>query len=536
MRLVSHARHIAGAVFAFAFALATLSPARAQLFGDAASPAPNSEAAATIVVFNTNDPDSAELARFYAGKRGIAKEHLLGLDCPVKEEISRAEYDDTIAEPLRAAFQKNGWWQLYPKDSPLGHVERNHIRFVALMRGVPLKVAVTVNYPGDDFSGNAQISAHNEASVDSEIAALGAFTRVISGAMSNPFYRSFARILDSEYPELMLVCRLDAPTPEIVKRMITDSIAAEREGLRGWAYVDARNTQNAGFVEGDRWLYAAARELRKRGLPVNLDNGEGLFPEGYPMRDVAFYLGWYAENVSGPFARSDFRLTRGAVAIHIHSFSAVSLRDPRKGWAAPLLASGAAATLGNVYEPFLILTPQLDIFTERLLAGFTFAESAWMSQRVTSWQSTFVGDPLYRPFRFLNDLADSAGTAAWDDYRKGAKMWFQERATGDEALRTLAAKGKSGTIWEGLALLQLTTSDGQDAALAAFREARKAYSVPDDILRAGIHEIILLQGMKRDTDARALAEKLSETFPKARAIEVIRLLVPPPAPPPPKPG
>ena len=45
------------------------------------------------------------------------------------------------------------------------------------------------------------------------------------------------------------------------------------------------------------------------------------------------------------------------------------------------------------------LTPHLDIFHDRLRAGFTFAESAYMSQRVLSWMTTFVGDPLYRPFK-----------------------------------------------------------------------------------------------------------------------------------------
>ena len=45
--------------------------------------------AQTIVVFNTAVPDSEALAKFYAGKRAIANDHLVGLDCPPEEEISR---------------------------------------------------------------------------------------------------------------------------------------------------------------------------------------------------------------------------------------------------------------------------------------------------------------------------------------------------------------------------------------------------------------------------------------------------------------
>jgi len=49
-------------------------------------------AAATVVVYNINDPDSAELATYYAARRGIAQGHILGLDCSTKEEISRLDF------------------------------------------------------------------------------------------------------------------------------------------------------------------------------------------------------------------------------------------------------------------------------------------------------------------------------------------------------------------------------------------------------------------------------------------------------------
>ena len=51
--------------------------------------------------------DSEALAKFYAGKRGIADDHLVGLDCPPQEEISREEYDATIAEPHMALGNLN---------------------------------------------------------------------------------------------------------------------------------------------------------------------------------------------------------------------------------------------------------------------------------------------------------------------------------------------------------------------------------------------------------------------------------------------
>ncbi len=78
------------------------------------------------------------------------------------------------------------------------------------------------------------------------------------------------------------------------------------------------------------------------------------------------------DSINGPFADPAFRFRNGAVAVHIHSFSAATLRSPTSGWSGPLLERGAAATVGNVYEPYLTLTANLDVLQDRLMSGFTF--------------------------------------------------------------------------------------------------------------------------------------------------------------------
>jgi tetratricopeptide (TPR) repeat protein len=55
--------------------------------------------------------------------------------------------------------------------------------------------------------------------------------------------------------------------------------------------------------------------------------------------------------------------------------------------------------MGCVDEPYLGGTPDVGVFAARLIiSGFTFGEAAYASQQVLSWQTTVVGDPLYRPF------------------------------------------------------------------------------------------------------------------------------------------
>ena len=73
----------------------------------------------------------------------------------------------------------------------------------------------------------------------------------------------------------------------------------------------------------------------------------------------------------------------------------IAVREHHPEAAQLLIAHGADATMGMVYEPYLELTPHEDIFTRRLLQGDYFAEAAYASERGLSWMLTVVGDPLY---------------------------------------------------------------------------------------------------------------------------------------------
>src|SRR5438094_4883141 len=137
---------------------------------------------------------------------------------------------------------------------------------------MPLKIKpVTAPYEGDK-PGEGPVSGHNEASVDSELAVLGLFSRQISGPLHNPYFQSFKAVTEIGNPILLLVCRLDAPNAETVRRMIVDSIATEKTGLRGRAYVDAAHESSGGYAMGDQWLAEIPSQLHKVGVPVIYEN------------------------------------------------------------------------------------------------------------------------------------------------------------------------------------------------------------------------------------------------------------------------
>lgn len=452
--------------------------------------AEDSLAASTVVVFNAEIPESAALAKFYAQKRGIAPEHLIGLHCAAEEEIGRGQYDTTIAQPIRAAFIKKHWWVLLDDDVPERGIISSSIRFVALIKGVPLKIRSTTDYPGD--KPGTPPADRNEASVDSELAMLARFSHQISGPFNNPYFQSTSRIAAFGDSSLLLVCRLDAPTAETVRRMIVDSIAAEKNGLWGRAYVDLAKNTTPGFEVGDKWLEEVTAQLHKVGVPVVEEDTPAVFPIGFPLSDCALYYGWYAGNVTGPFAQPDFRFLPGAVAVHIHSFSAATLLDPNANWVAPLLTKGAAASLGNVYEPYLQLTANLNIFNDRLLRGLTLAESAYMSLRAISWMSVVVGDPLYRPYASWvqsDSKKDEGKTASsWKMYHEFALKNSGKPETEYRTLaRQVASRSANCPMLEDFGLMAAHDANWGEAA-GYFQQIRACYTKRDDILRGVLEE------------------------------------------------
>ena len=445
----------------------------------------------TIVVYNKAVPESVELAKFYAEKRGIAPDHLIGLDCSTEEEITREQYDATIAGPLRDVFSQRHWWTVNESPGKPPVVTASSVHFVAIIKGVPLKIHSVDSYSGDQ-RGNGPIRSRNEASVDSELAVLAAYSRQNSGVSLNPYFRSFRAISGLENRTLLLVCRLDAPSAEIVRRMIVDAIATEKDGLWGRAYVDGSNKTVAGWAAGDEWLAEIVGQFHKVGIPVVYEDTPALFPDAYPMTDCALYYGWYAGSVTGPFARPDFHLVPGAIAVHIYSFSASTLRDSNTNWVASLVSKGAAASLGNAYEPYLQLTSRLDTFNDRLLHGFTFAESAYMATPALSWMSVMVGDPLYRPYasRLQIDMQGQSAKNAgdWQMYHEFA---VKNAARPAAEFRTLAEKA-AVSAHNCLMLEDLGSIEARDGDLSAatndFEQARTCYTKPDDIVRVVLEE------------------------------------------------
>ncbi|HRI16752.1 MAG TPA: TIGR03790 family protein, partial [Verrucomicrobiota bacterium] len=146
-------------------------------------------------------------------------------------------------------------------------------------------------------------------------------------------------------------------------------------------------------------LSSALGVSRLLGFETYVDNASPTLPVGFPLSDVAIYGGWYDTDISGPFLAPRVNFVPGAIAYHLHSFSALNPRSMDKSWVGPLVGRGATVSMGCVDEPFLQMTPNFGVFLSRLALGFNVGEAFLACSPVLSWQSLLVGDPLYRPFR-----------------------------------------------------------------------------------------------------------------------------------------
>ena len=350
-----------------------------------------------VVVFNSKQPESRSVAQHYAAKRKVPASQVLGLPMPAGDAVTRAEFNTQLQAPLLKALVERKLFTFGESNK----VVAAKVRHLVLCFGVPLKISGDAALVEPESEKLPEPLRRNEASVDSELAMLP-FARagyMLAGPRQNPHFATTNAAVLHPTNGILLVARLDGPTADLARGLVDKALLAEADGLWGRAYFDTRGLTNGPYALGDAWIGGAAMAALRFGFETVVDAKPETFPTAMPLSRVALYAGWYDANISGSFARSQVEFAPGAVAYHLHSFSAQTLRTGSDHWCGPLLARGATATMGSVAEPYLGGTPDVRVFFERLLdAGFSFGEAAWAAQGSLSWQTTVIGDPLYRPF------------------------------------------------------------------------------------------------------------------------------------------
>lgn len=400
------------------------------------------------LLVNKNMPESREVAEHYCQKRGVPVENIISLDLPKTEDISRDEYSAKIVAPIREALtdkkeKAKVLLSIYGVPLRVGPqlpnaAEQEEIKKLdpqirdlqaavaqwqavvatqdAFKKTVPLILSMPT--PNDNrrqlLTSQQELNAVNirrgqlnypesQACVDSELMMLWWDNYDLRRFRVNAMHWQIPAKAREGNPPQVMTCRLDGPSVAVVKRLVDDAIAVEKKGLDGKVYVDARgirfnpkNEDGYGYAGYDESMREMAALLEKEGkMTVVLDDKGELFkPDSCP--DCALYCGWYS--------LANFvdccRFVPGAVAWHLASSEAVSLRQPNtKYWCKNQLEKGAAATLGPVAEPYTIGFPKPAEFFGFLATGkYTLVEAYSRTVLMTSWMTVLVGDPLYNPF------------------------------------------------------------------------------------------------------------------------------------------
>lgn len=402
-----------------------------------------------ILVVNKNLPASLDVAAHYRKLRDVPVANQIELDLPVEDDLSRDDYNHKVVAPLRAALKNRRpapkvllmiyGMPLRVEAQPSTPAEREELaklrpeleqahavhdkltKSIRLLEQevkkdpqTPLADAIPAKQTEQQAAQQKVQSLENrqrqlqhvesQASLDSELMLLWWDNYPLAQWVTNPLYWQIPDRARASAPPVMMTCRLDGPSPSIAKRLVEDAIAVEKKGgLKGKVYIDARGIKyepekdrsGTGYGGYDESFRETATLLAERGkMDVILDDRDELFPVG-SCTECALYGGWYAvQNY-----RECCRFVTGAVAWHLASFEAISLRKPGRQWAGNLLMDGAAATLGPVAEPYTLAFPRPAEFFGFLVTGeYTLVECYSRSLLVTSWMMVLVGDPLYNPY------------------------------------------------------------------------------------------------------------------------------------------
>jgi uncharacterized protein (TIGR03790 family) len=355
-----------------------------------------------IILANSADPDSVHVARHYAEARHVPEANIISLEMPLTETIAWTDFLRTIWEPLEAELVRLQWIDAIPMRlvDTVGRtkyaVSGHRISYLVTCRGVPLRIMhdPALFSPALPYTENTLFRT-NAGAVDAELSLLARPGYSINAFVPNPLYRD-DKPTAAEEAQVIKVSRIDGPTVEDALGLVDLAIEGERTGLLGRAYVDIGGKHQ----EGERWLEAAATVLSDLGFDTDVDRSPTTIPATARFDAPVLYFGWYASAVNGPFKLPGFRFPPGAIALHIHSYSAETLHSAESNWCGPLIARGVTATVGNVFEPYLQLTHRPDLLLRALVRGETFGDAVFYAEPVLSWQTIAIGDPLYRPFAF----------------------------------------------------------------------------------------------------------------------------------------
>src|SRR5262245_15218037 len=102
-----------------------------------------------IVLYNTRVPESKNVAFYYAQRRHVPREQILGFKLSTDENMTREEFRESLQKPLAAELESKKLWHIAPhrvtstNNGPgriVSKVVHSRIRYAVLAYGMPLRI------------------------------------------------------------------------------------------------------------------------------------------------------------------------------------------------------------------------------------------------------------------------------------------------------------------------------------------------------------------------------------------------------------
>lgn len=339
-----------------------------------------------LVVYNSANSDSINVADYYVAKRGIPAANLCAIAPPSTASLSWSAFVSKVSTPIGNCLEAVGW---------------SNILYIVFAYQTPYSVIAPdgATYAIDQFIADIWNVYTPPGQYGIPPSPQPYYANAQSeGNVYIPF-SSFAAYRMANPVPIFSVWRLDAATAALAEGLVDNALLAESAGLSGQVCIDEQfptPTYDYGSSGSADWdLRQAATFAREAGFSVTQDFNEAEFgtsPAPLQCDNAALYSGLYSLN----HYNNAFTWNPGAIGFHLDSASAYS---PRSGpnWSANALIHGITVTSGTVSEPYTGL-PQPDGVFRNLFEGANVGDAFMRNTIWLKWTIINMGDPLYRPF------------------------------------------------------------------------------------------------------------------------------------------
>ncbi len=441
-----------------------------------------------IVLANSTDSTSLQIAHYFAQQRGIPNSRIIAFPMPRQETITAAQFAvmRTVLDSLVNLRNL-----------------RDSFSYIVTTKGMPLRISVDTQayYAGEPYGSR-------NASVESELALM--FSPQLapyigdSLAVLNPYYQSTTTFHPANFMGLRLVTRLDGYSYQDVRQLIDRSgpsryvdkssarVVIDRDPVWDSLLTNFFATYYADTdTLWDDFYDSAIAQLAADGWTVVYDRSPTYLTQ---QQNVIAYNSWGSNDYSFGPRRNDTSAVPnnqwldGALAVWYVSTSGRSFQPGMpygQSLVADLIREGVSGTIGYVFEPFFSAMPDLDLlFSNYLLSSrhLNLAEAFYSALRPLSWMGVVIGDPKTsistvstvaspsRPtphFAVSPNPAQSIVVVTGADVVPGGRLQLlnvQGRVVRDVAVRTAHYQRVFvGRLPRGLYFARLKTPDGRHA-------------------------------------------------------------------------